>query len=550
MNNAWQSWKSNSKPKIPGIIINMDNFQKRERLTLESIYNRLKKFHLSHSLFIIGSINAALRFGTLEPSQKDVPLWTLDFLKRRGRTDIERRSLVIGLTRMARSLLLSTSTDFKGQKFDIDSSEVAKAYDAVSDIDYLKGEVGEEQTLADFTLVFKRIGQIQFPLQTDKMTLIGRGFLLFHKLLINSKSPYDFNAKFLSYFDLTLLEFMSTGFVMWTLTEGTLDRAKFIDIDELKGLFTKKSQNIFLELSCGTPQEYKKLVRGEDWKKPHLQKDRYSLDPLAFIPAIKVEKSTYFEHADYVVPQPKFLLDRASSGIFYLLADKEFENVSQANKGKENPFRNAFGEIFSIYVGKHLSVKGQHLFIDFDKELNVGKTKIPDYALLFDDICILFEVKTTLLNAEARCYFEDPQLERAIKSGNICKALEQTSIFKKRILEGEIEDDRFKDIETVISIIVGYEDVYSMNSTLLPMVDQLEGKENLELQFASISDIEVIGTIISQGLNVVELLKSKSFDHKCRQWAIATYLKPDPNLINPILEDSFNEFNKILGLPT
>ncbi|TKC57160.1 hypothetical protein FBD94_21250 [Pedobacter hiemivivus] len=515
---------------------------------LNELYDQLKKFHLSDALYVIGAVNAALKFGTSKPDRKNIPDWIWTWLQTRGRSDQNRRSLSIVLSRMARFLLLSSANDYRGVFLDLNNLEVRKAYSQVANLEELDDSLGDDIS-SQFSLYFNRIGQYQFPLQASKKTIIGRGFLLFHKLILATPSNYDFDVKFKEYFDLTLMEFMSTGFAMWILSNGTLDYEIKNEIKELTHVMTLKTQRIFLSLSCGTPKRYRELVRGSDWKTPHKLKDMYALDPLAIMPAVIVEKSSKLSFNTYVVPQAKYLLDRASSGIFYLLGDKEKELAENEEKKGKNPFRNAFGMVYRAYVGNHLSILGMHEFIDLDNDFVEYSGKLPDFAILQDEICILFEVKTSLLNIDARTYFEKQTLEREVNNGNIKKAIKQLMDFKNEILLGRIKDARFSKITSVIRIVVGYEDIFSINSTLLPLLDKISGSVLDDLQFASISDIEAIGSAIDQKINIITMIQKKVASPDERQWSIATLFDKDIDQKNSVLDNAFNEFIAKMGVP-
>lgn len=515
---------------------------------LINLYNLLKKFHLSDSLYVIGAVNAALKYGTKLPTDTNVPGWVWYWLNREGRNEHERRSLVLTLSRMARFLLLSSANDYKGISLELENPNFRKAADAILNVDLITNEPESDDNVDQFTLYFSRIGQIQFPLQTPKKNIIGRGYMLFQKMIFATQTDYDFNAKFIEYFDLSLMEFMSTGFAMWAMSAGTLDYELKIEIPELRHLITPESQRIFSKLSSGTPQLYRELIRGENWKTPHILKDRYALDPFVVMPAVKVERSSKLSPNAYVVPQPKFLLDRASSGIFYLLADKERDVAFREGKGGKNPFRNSFGMVYRAYVGKHLSLPGKHTFIDLDHDFNYTAGKIPDFAVVYDDTCVLFEVKTTLLNIHSRSYFEKSALEIEVRNGNIQKAIKQINEFKAKILTENIDDNRLKGINTVLSVIVGYEDIYCLNSTLLPVLDEISGETNVELQFGCISDIEAISSAIDQDLNIVHIIHQKAKHFAKRQWAIATTFNEVNSMGNSLLDQSYNEFIEKMGV--
>ncbi len=517
--------------------------------SLTELYDQLKKFHLSDGLYVIGAVNAALKYGTERPDRKNIPDWIWAWLQVRGKTEHDRRSLSITLTRMARFLLLSSANDHKGGFLNLNNPSVHKAYNQVVNLEELE-ESSDDDIMSKFSLYFNRIGQIQFPLQVSKKTIIGRGFLLFNKLILTTSTEYDFDKKFKEYFGLTLIEFLSTGFAMWVLSNGTLDYEIKNEIKELKHIFTLESQRIFLSLSCGTPQQYREMVRGINWKQCDNLKDMYALEPLVIMPAIKVERSTYMSSTSYVVPQAKYLLDRASSGAFYLLGDKEKDLAEAEGKKGKNPFRKAFGMVYRAYVGEHLSIAGNHKFVDLDNDFVQTGGKLPDFAIIKDGVCILLEVKTTLLNIDSRSYFEKEALEKEVKSGNIQKAINQLRDFKQKILSGQIKDERFKGLKTVIGIIVGYEDIFSINSTLLPLLNKLSGAIIDDLQFASISDIEAIGSAIDQKLNIIEMIRNKVNNCAEREWSIATRFHKDIEYRNSVLDNAFDEFIAKMGVPS
>jgi hypothetical protein len=248
-----------------------------------------------------------------------------------------------------------------------------------------------------------------------------------------------------------------------------------------------------------------------------------------------------FGKDSYVIPQPKYLLDRASTGIFYLLANREQEIASSNNR---NPFRRDFGHIYREYVAMQFrSVSESMVFVDLDTDfIHDGKFKTPDFAILDGNDCILIEVKTSLLGVESRTYFDNEKLLSEVQNGSIRKAVEQLDSFRERILNKQICDDRFSKIERVINILVGYEDVFVLNSSLLPILEQCYSKAVLDMQLCSISDIDAMGTILQQGGSVVSLLVEKVDSEERKSWMIAEYLKEYIENDNVILKDNFKEF--------
>lgn len=195
---------------------------------------------------------------------------------------------------------------------------------------------------------------------------------------------------------------------------------------------------------------------------------------------IKVEVSSTLKKGSYVVPQPKYLLDRTSTGIFYLLADKEQQLANANGQTKKNPFRVYFGEVYRSYVKTQLiQANSDTILIDLDEDFdNKNGGKLPDFAIIEQNICVLIEVKISLLTLKSRAFFDESQMEQEIKTGSFKKAISQLHDLRTRILEKKIEDPRFQPITEVITILAGYEDIFVLNSYLLPMLEVQYGPMN------------------------------------------------------------------------
>lgn len=381
------------------------------------------------------------------------------------------------------------------------------------------------------------------PLQQSLKTIIGRGYQLFIEIPLAVQTGYDMDAKMQQHFNMTPLQFMLTGYAMWILANGTVDYQMMVEIPALQNLVTATSQRNFLQLSSGTAADYRKEIRGEDWKKVNKLKEIYGLDPFVKIPAIAVQHSSHLSSTSYVVPQARYYLDRASSGIFYLLGDKEMEVAHP----KGNPFRIAFGIIYREYVGRQLAQTGKQVFIDLDMTPPVGWTKkLPDFVLVDGDTCLIVEVKTTLLGLNARSLFEDDVLLKETKSGSIQKAIDQTNVFREAILRGELGDARFAGITKVVNLIVGYEDIFTLNATIVPVVATLYPDASQHTQWGCISDIEAMGSAIYQQKLIVTLLIEKMADLETRTHSIATYLQRSTDSANPIIDAAYEKFQRRL----
>jgi hypothetical protein len=517
--------------------------------SLIRLFSYLKGFHLSDSLVLIGAINSALKYNNKSFNQEGIAPYVIDWLKLHCKTPQNYLTIYIDTGRLARYLLLSGANDHRSKSLDLRNDSFAIALNmtgAVYDTELEKKLLAEQGARG----ILARISQRQFALQGEKQHILGRGYLLFVQLAERLKVEYSFTEKMKEYFGIGAFEFVATGMTLWMKTNGYEGDLLAIGIPAMKKVASHHHQSIFLKLSSGSPEEYRRYIRGDNWKSSDQLKDTYGAEPFNRMPAIEINHSMLYKAGAYVIPQPWYFFDRASSGIFYLLADKEQEIGRAAGHKGQNPFRKEFGHIYRTYAGIHLGQKNTKFsFIDMDDDfVNDLGTRIPDFALIKNDICILIEIKTTLLKIEARSSFDPRTLKAEIQEGSFKKAITQLQIFGEHILGNRVTDKRFAGISRVIKLIIGYEDVYVLNTLLLPMLEEEYGESARDLQLGAVSDLDVMGTMISEEKDIVSLIAEKVDDADQRYFAFIALWEREVRKKNPILRRSFNElFTRMAG---
>lgn len=522
---------------------------KPKSYALLEAYQYLKKYQLSDSLYLIGAVNAALKYGPNHLQTKDIPEEVAIWLSRATQPGM-RFNIYTSATRLARFLLLSGTNDHRGKPLSLLDNSLPLALDVAGASYDPELENQLKKTSSNLTNnILGRIGQIQFPLQTNRLTLLGRAMLLFEILPQSIQGNYCINQKLIEYFNMSVMEFIATGLALWIKCDGSIDYNLEID-SPLDKYANDATQQAFLKLSSGTSEDYKKMIRGENWKVPNKLFDTYFLEPLLQMPAIQVEASSILKKGAYVVPQSKYLLDRTSTGIFHLLADKEQNFGREAGKIKQNPFRVYFGDIYRAYVKKQLmQASGDILLIDLDEDFESKPgEKLPDFTIIQGNTCLLIEVKTSLLTLKSRAFFDEALMEQEIKGGSFKKAIIQLSEFRNRILLNQIDDTRFKAVSEVINILAGYEDIFVLNSYLLPMLEKQYGILTENLQLASISDIDALGCILAEGQSIAELMKRKVGNKDTKSWMLEQYLKDHIETENKVLKEAFDSFMKRIGV--
>lgn len=517
--------------------------------SLSTLYRYLRKFHLSDSLVLIGAINSALKYENKDFYQQGVAPEVIDWLKVHCKTLQNFLTIYIDTGRLARYLLLSGANDHRSKRLNLRDGSLATALNmtgAVYDTELEKNLLAAQGRNG----ILARISQRQFALQGEKQHLLGRGYLLFVKLAEQHRDEYAFEEKMNEYFSIGGFEFIATGLTLWMKTNGYETDPLEIGIPAMKHVASDRNQSTFLQLSSGSPEQYRRYVRGEDWKTADLLKDTYGTEPFYRMPVIEIQHSMVYRAGAHVIPQPWYLFDRASSGIFYLLADKEQEKGRLAGHRGQNPFRKAFGHVYRAYAGLQLGQTNPHfVLVDMDNDFqNRSGVRIPDFALIGEDTCILIEIKTTLLKIESRSYFDPETLKAELREGNFRKAISQLHVFGEQITGHQIADSRFAAVKRVIKVIFGYEDVFVLNTLLLPLAEEEYGEKAKDLQIGSVSDLDMIGTLISEQKDIVNLVKQKSEDPEERYHAFIASWQEEEGRDNPILHRSFDElFHRMAG---
>jgi hypothetical protein len=186
--------------------------------------------------------------------------------------------------------------------------------------------------------------------------------------------------------------------------------------------------------------------------------------------------------------------------------------------------------------------------IDIDTDIVYLRRK-PDFALISGDKCLLFEIKTSSLKLDARTLFEEKTLREEVRSGSLEKSIRQLHEFKKAILERRLKDQRFGNINRVISIMIGYEEVFVLNSSVLPLMEEYYPELAEDLQFGCILDLETMGSSLASGNDLVNEIISK-LENGSKYYPIDGYLinQKKIKVKNPITTNAFNEFiNLMLG---
>ncbi|QQT27637.1 hypothetical protein [Sphingobacterium spiritivorum] len=467
--------------------------------TLEELYSYLSPYRLFDVLNIVAQINAVFKFGTsLEELQYEgIDFELFQWIKYMNTQ--QRINLYFSSTRLARFILLSGAHNESTSRVSFKSQIFRNMLDYSIDLYDKDVEIFDKDFITPHIL--GKVSHWQFPLQESLPKLLGRANLLFLEIPREVSTEYEFDIRFQSYFGMSIKSYLGIGTLIWHKSCGYVDR--FMEIDEALSFMSQDSYAIFLDLVSMKHQEYPTYFRSQKGTIASKGLEIYGVDPLKHRPLIIDDGNTY------LIPQMKYFFDKVTNGVFHLLAEKE-----RSSKRNENPFRITFGNIFKTYVGKFLMSTDFVQCLDLDYiDLDYNK-KIPDYALISGDVCLLIEVKLSLTNAHTRSRFDKENVLNTIKKGSMNKALQQLDEFGGFIVENNLTlNHPFYKVKHVVSLIVCYEDLFVSNLAFLKLIESETGFD-MNLQVCNISELESLGDLLSNGLDIVDILYKKAVSDK------------------------------------
>jgi hypothetical protein len=193
---------------------------------------------------------------------------------------------------------------------------------------------------------------------------------------------FDLNAAFEAMNGISLDDFVFLSFGLFAATTAqpghTFGVQQFVnsefDIPEAMA-------RIYYDLSSRTYSEFRMAASHPDVAVPGYE--LYSVNPLRRYPLVR------FPQGDHIVPIPRFLLERATFGVYYDF----FRGLP--DRKQRSRFGNFWGSAFSAYVGelmRRTETLSEPVSPDTDKGSATGK--ICDWIVEDDECVLLIECKT------------------------------------------------------------------------------------------------------------------------------------------------------------
>jgi len=404
---------------------------------------------------------------------------------------------------IAKALILN-SNDYRQQKFEDKglfncANLFNNLYEPFMDI---PEDWSPEQKLDATNMFLVRMANQQFPFQTRIGSLVPRALFLFDEIPQEIKNPkIDVKKEIENIYDLTPKQIMIVGFAIFAKSaDGYFNPENLINTEssELKKHLTREVVEKFISLMKADYDTLRDIYRADEGKEGF---EQYAFNALRTYPIVQTQI------AGFVIPVPRFIIERISNGIFYSLMDKFKAQNS-------NPFLEFFGkEIFEVYVKKLFSLryKNDELITEF--EYKNGKRKIisPDLILLEGDEAILIECKTSGITREAKSWGDKEKLIEDLKI-RVVKAIMQMDTFVKDFNKGLVSNPKLKKIKNFRFVVVTYDRIFLSGSPAIRNLINRElvknGLNNFNYQIMGIDEVEVLLPVL-QKFRFGELIDAK-----------------------------------------
>lgn len=262
----------------------------------------------------------------------------------------------------------------------------------------------------------------QLPFQArGEGEALGRALVMFRDITrqmtdSGDAADFDLEAEFESFTGLTIEQFIWSGMsLLGAATKAPFIRVPWTEANEKelarhwrgpeRDRPTRKTMMRFLHHVALTPREFKKRIGNINDQEENLV--AYDFQPLLSYPVVLTHPQ------EVVVPIPKLLLDRITTGIFH-----DFSNYLDGGKGSKTArFRTMFGELFERYVHMQLLLvfDEDELVYESPYRTSEGQKSTPDWTVNSKDALAGIECRTGTFSLESRKTGDEHRVDKDIE---------------------------------------------------------------------------------------------------------------------------------------
>ena len=396
-----------------------------------------------------------------------------------------------------------------------DIQEICASFNSLRD-PLLKKEPNSEP-LRSF---FVRISFEQFPYQQSIFEEMARVYALLGDLPSTGLRVLS-STTWQELLGCSLLEFVGAGFLFSVGAEkndGYFDLA-WLGQDNFKPIVEEVPADVIrhtLREHFGAPMETLKQIANQ-WTSAQEEWRRFDFNPL------KAHPFVHMPDGRYLAPIINFVSHKISAeSLFY---------TGMAAFGE--PFSEDIGVLLQDYVGQQLELTKAHVIpeIVYDK----GQKRSADWFLVFPDLVVIIEVKSTRLTQGARAGGPrlDADLDRAIG-----KAFDQISTTEARLQEAHPDFSQVPKDRRRVALTVTLEPYWAANSK---MVREILNEPPIPTMVCSIRDLEHYCSL-AMSSDGAGLLTDILDDEEKRTWGLGNALPSARGIRNPILDAAWDKY--------
>lgn len=364
-----------------------------------------------------------------------------------------------------------------------------------------------------------RIAYQQFPDQEADQYL-PRALVIFRQIAASLEGPFSFQLDnaYQGKYGLTLADlwFMGFGLYSWVIgNPGKPFRQEVLTgSEEFKGLTAEKVRRFFGLVSCNYDQYRKNLdvpSTGKEGFEP------YNLNPLLRWPILLMSSG------EYILPLPRYLLQRASSGIYY-----DFVGEDQSR------FGNILGRAFELYVGKILEgLPGvPQLLPEREYQLDGQVSTTCEWIILDDDTAVLVECKTRALNALAKITGDGASIRKDLaRPHGVVDGIKKLQAVKSAIERRAVGLEPFHNVGRIFGLLVTLDDFYLPNSPFIRGIINEElssqGQPPIpwEFQLLHVGGLEWLSSLLAKSNVSIGYIMDKKVNHTTfRDWDFKNFV--------------------------
>jgi hypothetical protein len=367
-----------------------------------------------------------------------------------------------------------------------------------------------------FTIL--RIISSQFPFEPGMFSEFSRPTLLFHEIPRQLQGlpdipQFDFENKFQAITGVSVLDFITTGFVISSASHGNFAvNQDYFKKTRNQGIKIPDNQTIKAILNQIAADKSTLMAVYEKRKNKDRRFKMYDFNPLLSYPVVKPCQDKQFSTADkdfIHAPVPELVGSRISTGIFYQMFNEYGEE-----------FSTYFGHVFEKYVGLILQncITSEELLSESDirRFYPINKGKSPDWILVDGSTAMLFECKTTRFSRAAQAIASEDAVNSSL--AQVKKGLKQLASFISACQTKVQELQKFHYCIVFKPILVSLEPLHLINSIFFrEYIDNLlvaEGITALNWQIISIGELEALQPHIADGFSLSKVLDAGLFHSK------------------------------------